>query len=47
VPCDKIPWQDPVIGWSMAAWNVVFCGLAGAASVLVGLFSIRRHAATV
>lgn len=25
IACDSIPWQDPVIGLSMANWNVVFC----------------------
>jgi disulfide bond formation protein DsbB len=30
VPCDVIPWADPVVGWSMAAWNVVACGVAAA-----------------
>jgi disulfide bond formation protein DsbB len=25
VRCDEIPWTDPVIGLSMANWNVLFC----------------------
>lgn len=25
--CDSIPWIDPVLGLSMANWNVVFCGV--------------------
>ena len=25
--CDAIPWADPVLGLSMANWNVVFCGV--------------------
>ena len=29
VPCDEIPWADPVLGLSMANWNVALCaGLA-------------------
>ena len=29
VACDKIPWADPVLGLSMANWNVALCaGLA-------------------
>jgi len=23
VRCDVIPWADPVLGWSMAAWNAI------------------------
>lgn len=26
VSCDVIPWVDPVLGLSMANWNVPFCG---------------------
>lgn len=25
VPCNKIPWVDPVMGQSMAFWNIPFC----------------------
>ncbi len=25
VRCDEIPWTDPVLGWSMANYNVLFC----------------------
>ncbi len=25
--CDSIPWIDPILGLSMANWNVVFCGI--------------------
>lgn len=25
VPCDQIPWADPLLGLSMANYNVVFC----------------------
>ncbi|MEM9470115.1 MAG: disulfide bond formation protein B [Pseudomonadota bacterium] len=29
VPCDEIPWADPILGLSMANYNVAFClGLA-------------------
>lgn len=32
VRCDEIPWQDPVLGLSMANYNVILClGLAAAA----------------
>ncbi len=34
VPCNIIPWQDPVLGLSMAGWNVVACGLAGLKSFI-------------
>ena len=34
VPCNIIPWQDPVIGLSMAGWNVVVCGVAGIKSLI-------------
>lgn len=37
--CEDIPWQDPVIGLSMANYNVAFClGLAG----LCLLASVRK-----
>lgn len=25
VRCDEIPWTDPVLGWSMANYNVIMC----------------------
>lgn len=25
VRCDEIPWTDPVLGWSMANYNVIVC----------------------
>ena len=28
-PCNKIPWQDPILGFSMAVWNFILCGIAG------------------
>ena len=38
VPCDEIPWADPVLGLSMANWNVALCaGLALIAFVSVWL----------
>ncbi|MGE4313183.1 MAG: disulfide bond formation protein B [Pseudobdellovibrionaceae bacterium] len=27
--CDEIPWADPILGLSMANYNVLFCGVAG------------------
>lgn len=33
VRCDEIPWTDPVIGLSMANYNVVFCLVLGAAAL--------------
>lgn len=34
VPCNIIPWQDPVLGLSMAGWNVIICAIAGIKSVI-------------
>lgn len=28
VPCDEVPWADPVLGLSMAAWNAAACLVA-------------------
>lgn len=42
--CAEIPWQDPLIGLSMANYNVLLClGIAVVCSL--SLF-LRRHAAT-
>ncbi len=38
--CDEIPWTDPLIGLSMANYNVLFCG----AFALVALYSLTRRA---
>lgn len=27
--CDEIPWADPILGLSMANYNVIFCAVAG------------------
>lgn len=42
--CAEIPWQDPILGLSMANYNVILCfGIA----LLCGLsIYLRRHAAT-
>lgn len=41
VPCDKIPWQDPIIGLSMANYNVALCfGLFVAC--MIAMVRIRR-----
>lgn len=47
VPCDKIPWQDPVLGWSMAAWNMLASAGYAAACALSAflIFRGRRVAA--
>lgn len=29
VRCDEIPWTDPVLGWSMANYNVIACLVLG------------------
>lgn len=34
VPCNQIPWQDPILGMSMAGWNVVVCGIAGICTMI-------------
>lgn len=31
--CDSIPWVDPVLGLSMAGWNVIFCGVLAVLAV--------------
>lgn len=36
--CDEIPWQDPIIGLSMANYNVVFCLVLA----LVCFYSVYR-----
>lgn len=38
VRCDEIPWTDPVLGWSMANYNVLLCLALGA----IALISIRK-----
>lgn len=37
VRCDEIPWADPILGLSMANYNVVFC----LAASLVAIYSAR------
>lgn len=33
VRCDEIPWTDPVIGWSMANYNVIACLILGTLAI--------------
>lgn len=33
VRCDEIPWTDPVLGWSMANYNVIACVILGILAV--------------
>lgn len=40
VRCDEIPWTDPVLGWSMANYNVLLCLALGIAA----LISLRKNA---
>lgn len=44
VPCDRIPWADPVLGLSMANYNAVM-SLGLAALCLLAAVLIRRNAA--
>lgn len=37
VRCDEIPWTDPVIGLSMANYNVVFCLVLAAAALYTAI----------
>lgn len=37
--CDEIPWTDPVIGLSMANYNVLFCLILGMAA----LYTLKRR----
>lgn len=41
VPCDEIPWADPVLGLSMANWNVGLC--AGLAVIAFACVWLRRQ----
>lgn len=34
VRCDEIPWADPILGLSMANYNVLFCAGLGVAALL-------------
>lgn len=38
--CDEIPWTDPVIGLSMANYNVLFCLVLG----MLALYALRHRA---
>ena len=38
--CDEIPWTDPLIGLSMANYNVLFCGVLA----LAALYAATRRA---
>lgn len=42
VPCNEIPWQDPVIGLSMASWNVIVCGIAGIKTVIASIAAKKK-----
>ena len=35
--CDEIAWQDPVIGLSMAGWNVVYAAGMGILTIIIAL----------
>lgn len=44
VPCDEIPWSDPIFNLSMANYNVVFCfGLGVVAIVSARLMWLNRN----
>lgn len=40
--CDEIPWADPVLGLSMAAWNAVISAAMAALSLLSAILIARR-----
>lgn len=37
--CDAIPWVDPLLGLSMANWNVAFCGVL---ALLAGHITLKK-----
>ncbi len=41
--CDEIPWVDPVLGFSMANWNIPFC-LGLAVFAFAGFVFMQRRA---
>lgn len=41
VPCDEIPWQDPILGLSMANYNILL-GLGMGALCLLSAYVIRK-----
>lgn len=42
VPCDRIPWKDPVFGLSMAAWNAIVSAGAALGCLLASIFVARK-----
>lgn len=43
VRCDEIPWTDPVLGLSMANYNVVFCLILGILALYAAIKAPRSH----
>jgi len=43
VRCDEIPWTDPVLGWSMANYNVIVTLVLGIVAVYATLRSARAQ----
>lgn len=42
VPCDQIPWKDPFLGLSMAAWNAIISPILGATALYSSILIARR-----
>jgi disulfide bond formation protein DsbB len=46
--CDEIPWRDPILHLSMAAWNIFICAGLAVVSVTASVLILRkRGAATI
>jgi disulfide bond formation protein DsbB len=41
-PCDKIPWADPILGLSMANYNVALCGFMALAAFMAARAFLRK-----
>jgi len=44
VRCDEIPWTDPVLGLSMANYNVLFCGVLAVLAAIAFCRAITARA---
>ncbi|MBL4589665.1 MAG: disulfide bond formation protein B [Alphaproteobacteria bacterium] len=40
--CDEIPWADPILGGSMANYNVIFCFGLGVVCLLSSVLVVRK-----
>ena len=41
--CDEIPWDDPILHLSMAAWNVMICAGLAVVSLAASILILRKH----